>query len=144
MFAYIQGFFVQRFCFWIDRRLFSYFRFFMTPLISVPKNLRTKLGHEAADDLVTLLRDVQDESRGEAFQLLEDRFERRILESEGRVRQEMHGGFRQIQEQFLRMQQQFTDVHRQISSQTRWLVVLLMAATVLLPVAQKILDTYWP
>ena len=49
-------------------------------VISVPKTLREQLGDQATDALVDLLNQVLEDSRREAFAVVEEKFERRLSE----------------------------------------------------------------
>ena len=78
------------------------------------------------------------------------------------LRSEMHAGFAEVQKQFLDHQQQIGnlgkeiagvradltkeigEVHKAIVVQTRWLLTVLIAATVLIPVMQRVLAAVFP
>jgi len=49
-------------------------------VINVPRALREQLGEQATDDLVDLLNQVVEDSRREAFAVVEEKFERRLSE----------------------------------------------------------------
>jgi len=55
-------------------------------IISVPKPLRDKLGEEATESLIELLRENDEDQKNHLFDIVEERFERRLLESEARLR----------------------------------------------------------
>jgi len=59
------------------------------PLITVPKKLSEKLGEEASEALVELLRQLQDDTVVRAMDVLEERFARRLAEEIGKVYREM-------------------------------------------------------
>ena len=71
------------------------------------------------------------------------------------LRSEMHAGFLDVQKQLLDQQQQLTgmakeigsvraDLRKEITVQTRWLLTVLVAATVLIPVMQRVLGAVFP
>ena len=142
-------------------------------VISVPRELRETLGDAATDGLVDLLHRFGDEQRQDLIAVVEERFARRVAESRddlrGEVhagidslRSEMHAGFAEVQKQFLDHQQQIGnlgkeiagvradltkeigEVHKAIAVQTRWLLTVLIAATVLIPVMQRVLAAVFP
>ena len=66
------------------------------------------------------------------------------------LRGELHAGLVDVQKQFLEQQQQIAnvraelgkeigDVRKEITVQTRWLLTVLVAATILIPVMQRVL-----
>ena len=117
-------------------------------VISVPRELRETLGDAATDGLVDLLHRFGDEQR-------ED-----LIASWSRSAS--HAGFAEVQKQFLDHQQQIGnlgkeiagvradltkeigEVHKAIAVQTRWLLTVLIAATVLIPVMQRVLAAVFP
>jgi hypothetical protein len=71
------------------------------------------------------------------------------------LRSEMHAGFLDVQKQLLDQQQQLTgmakeigsvraDLRKEITVQTRWLLTVLVAATILIPVMQRVLGAVFP
>ncbi len=52
------------------------------PIIQVPEALREKLGDKASEGLVTLIKDAQEEQKSHLLELVEERFARRVLESQ--------------------------------------------------------------
>ena len=135
-------------------------------VISVPQELRLKLGDAATDSLVDLLNQFGGEQREDLIAVVEERFARRVAESRDALRSEMHAGldtlrsemhagFVDVQKQLLEQQQQIGsvradlvkeigEVHKQITVQTRWLLTVLVAATILIPVMQRVLTALFP
>ncbi|MDH4263330.1 MAG: hypothetical protein OEV78_09830 [Spirochaetia bacterium] len=116
-------------------------------IISVPKPLRDKLGEEATDSLIELLKENEEGQKNHLFDIVEERFERRLLESEARlrreiqgVRDEMHSGFLGIQKDFSEVQKQFSEVHKAIANQTKWILGAILAGAVIYPLAVKLVD----
>jgi hypothetical protein len=78
------------------------------------------------------------------------------------MRSEMHAGFMDVQKHFLAQQQQIGtlgkeigsvradlgkeigEVRKEITVQTRWLLTVLVAATILVPVMQRVLQALFP
>ena len=168
-------------------------------VISVPRELREKLGDPATDSLVDLLHQFGDEQRQDLITVVEERFARHVAESRDALRSEMHtghdalrsemhagfdalrsemhtgldtlrsemhAGFLDVQKQLLDQQQQLTgmakeigsvradlskeigsvraDLRKEITVQTRWLLTVLVAATILIPVMQRVLGAVFP
>ncbi len=146
-------------------------------VISVPQELRLKLGDAATDSLVDLLHQFGGEQREDLIAVVEERFARHVSESRDALRSEMHAGldalrsemhagFMDVQKQLLEHLQQIGsvradlgkeigslradlggeigEVHKQITVQTRWLLTVLVAATILIPVMQRVLTAVFP
>ena len=146
-------------------------------VISVPRELREKLGDPATDSLVDLLHQFGNEQRQDLIAVVEERFARHVAESRDTLRSEMHAGldalrsemhagFLDLQKQLLNQQQQLTsmtkeigsvradltkeigsvraDLRKEITVQTRWLLTVLVAATILIPVMQRLLGAVFP
>ena len=152
-------------------------------VISVPHELRARLGDAATDSLVDLLHQFGGEQREDLIAVVEERFARHVAETRDTLRgemhagldalrselhaaldalrAEMHAGFMDVQKQFLQQQQlignlradfskeignlradlgkEIGDVRKEITVQTRWLLTVLVAATILIPVMQRVL-----
>ena len=160
-------------------------------VISVPRELRERLGDPASDSLVDMLRQVGAEQREDVITMVEERFALRLAETRDELRSEMHAGFLNLQEQIggvraeiggIRadlqeqiggvraeigsvradlqeqignvraelhkeighVQEKIGEVHQKIAGQTRWLVTAILAATVLIPIMQKVLAALFP
>ena len=131
-------------------------------VISVPRELRERLGDPASDSLVDMLRQVGAEQREDVITMVEERFALRLAETRDELRSEMHAGFLNLQEQIGsvraeiggvraelhkeigHVQEKIGEVHQKIAGQTRWLVTAILAATVLIPIMQKVLATLFP
>ena len=135
-------------------------------VITVPRELRERLGDVASDSLVDMLRQVGAEQRDEVITMVEERFALRLAETRDELRSEMHTGFLHLQEQIGsvraelqeqigsvraelhkelgRVQEKIGEIHQKIAGQTRWLVTAILAATVLIPIMQKVLAELFP
>jgi regulator of replication initiation timing len=131
-------------------------------VISVPRELRERLGDPASDSLVEMLRQIGAEQRDDVITMVEERFALRLAETRDDLRSEMHAGFLNLQEQIgsvraeigsvraelhkeiSHVQEKIGEVHQKIAGQTRWLVTAILAATVLIPIMQKVLATLFP
>ena len=60
------------------------------PILSVEKPLRDKLGDEATDSLVNLINQAQNDQKKDILTFVEEKFERRLSEEIGSVRNEMY------------------------------------------------------
>jgi ABC-type phosphate transport system auxiliary subunit len=124
-------------------------------VISVPRELRERLGDPASDSLVEMLRQIGAEQRDDVITMVEERFALRLAETRDDLRSEMHAGFLNLQEQIgsvraelhkeiSHVQEKIGEVHQKIAGQTRWLVTAILAATVLIPIMQKVLAALFP
>ena len=146
-------------------------------VITVPRELRERLGDVASDSLVDMLRQVGAEQRDEVITMVEERFALRLAETRDELRSEMHTGFLHLQEQIGgvrvelqeqigsvraelqeqigsvraelhkelgRVQEKIGEIHQKIAGQTRWLVTAILAATVLIPIMQKVVAELFP
>ena len=96
------------------------------------------------------------------MQSVEDRFLRHVAESEGRLRSEMQAGFLDIQRQMgvLRtdVSKETTDIRKEIgeirkdigeirkdiTTQTRWILTVMVGAAVLIPTLQRVMAWLFP
>ena len=106
-------------------------------VVSVPRPLQDRLGDDATASLVEMLHQLeeeQEERRGVQkeylFQLLEERFLRHVAESEHRTRKELG--------------KEISDVRKEITTQTRWILAVIGAAAVLIPIMQRVMATLIP
>ena len=153
-------------------------------VISVPRELRERLGDAGSESLVELLRQVGGEQREDLITVVEERFARRVMEARDELRTEMHAGFMDLQQQIggvraelrsvqAELQEQIggvraelkeqigsvrAELHKEIGNvhqeiglvrkeitvQTRWLLTVMVAATVLIPVMQRLLTVLIP
>ena len=131
-------------------------------VISVPRELREKLGDAGSESLVDLLRQVGGEQREDLIVVVEERFARRVMEARDELRSEMHTGFLDLQQQIggVRAElhkkigavhekigdvhKEIGDVRKEITVQTRWLGTVIVAAMLLVPVMQKVLAALFP
>lgn len=105
------------------------------PIITVPKVLRTSLGEEGVEAPVNLINQAQVGGRRSMEEFVAERFERSLVEETGRLwiaiaelRAEMHAGFLGIQEQLKDVYREIANIHKSITSQTRWIVPVLIGA----------------
>ena len=168
-------------------------------VITVPSALREKLGDEASESLVELLQRFQAEQKNHLIETVEERFVRRVVESENRLRKElrdeMHTGFMDLQKQIgdvraeigsvraeiskeigsvraeiskeigsvraeiskeigsvhaeissvrAEISKEIADVRKEITVQTRWILAVLIAAAVLVPIIQRVMEALLP
>ena len=139
-------------------------------VVAVPRALREKLGDDASDSLVDLLQQFEAEQTDHLIEMVEERFVRRVVESENRLRnelrEEMHAGFMGLQKQIgdvraeigsvrtelhkeigsLRSElgKEIAEVRKEITVQTRWILAVLVAAAVLVPIIQRVMEALLP
>jgi len=58
-------------------------------VIAVPRPLREKLGEEGTDALVALINEAGESNKKSVIEIVEERFERRLGEEIGKVREEI-------------------------------------------------------
>ncbi len=59
------------------------------PVVTVGKALREKLGDEGVDSLIDLINQSQTDQKAEILEIVEEKFERRLSEEMGKLRQEI-------------------------------------------------------
>lgn len=94
----------------------------------VPEPLRERLGPDAVQALVDLLNQSSRETRDEVLTFAEQRFERRLAEEIGKLRDEMRAGFASIEARFGGLEGHSGSLEARVSdtfaAQTRWMVGL--------------------
>ena len=139
-------------------------------VMAVPRALREKLGDDASDSLVDLLQQFEAEQSDHLIKMVEERFVRRVVESENRLRnelrEEMHAGFMGLQKQIgdvraeigsvrtelhkeigsvrTELSKEIAEVRKEITVQTRWILAVLVAAAVLVPIIQRVMEALLP
>ena len=139
-------------------------------VMAVPRALREKLGDDASDSLVDLLQQFEAEQSDHLIEMIEERFVRRVVESENRLRnelrEEMHAGFMGLQKQIgdvraeigsvrtelhkeigsvrTELSKEIAEVRKEITVQTRWILAVLVAAAVLVPIIQRVMEALLP
>ncbi len=76
------------------------------PLIAVPKVLRDKLGEDATEAFVEVIKSIDLEARKDALVIAEERFEKKLTEMELRIEKR----FSEIEKRFSDMERRFTDI----------------------------------
>ena len=130
--------------------------------LTVPPALQDKLGDEASAALLDLLHEARNGQREMLLQSVEDRFLRHVAESEGRLRSEMQAGFLDLQRQggALRadvskeigdvrkevadVRKEVADVRKELTTQTRWILTVMVGAAVLIPTLQRVMAWLLP
>lgn len=75
-------------------------------VITIPKPLRDKLGDEAAESFVTLLKEIEFEGRKDALVIAEEKFERRLSEEITRLDSRIN---QRITEEVARLDKRITE-----------------------------------
>ncbi|MBF0458618.1 MAG: DUF1640 domain-containing protein [Nitrospirae bacterium] len=58
-------------------------------VIAIPRSIRERLGDEASEDFASLINDIDLGARKDAIAIAEEKFERRLVEENGKLRIEM-------------------------------------------------------
>ena len=124
-------------------------------VVSVPRPLQDRLGDDATASLVEMLRQLEDEQeeRREVqklhlFQLLEERFLRHVAESDHRTRKELGKEIsdvrKELGKEISEVRKEISEVRKEITTQTRWILAVMGAAAVLIPIMQRVMATLIP
>ena len=65
-------------------------------IINVPLNLREKLGNKAVEELVGLLNEVEEKSRDRSMEIVESKFEKRLVEESFSIKSELKEEIAQV------------------------------------------------
>ena len=142
-------------------------------VVSVPRPLRDQLGDAAADSLVDMLRHFEDDQeqrraiqKEHLLEVLDERFLRHLAETEERLHEEIGtlraevgkeigdvrkeiGALRaevgkEIGTLRTDLSNQIADVRKELNTQTRWILAVMVGATVLIPVMQRMMAALFP
>ena len=135
--------------------------------------LHDRLGGEASESLVEMLRQLAEdqeqrraEQREHLLEVLDERFLRRLAETEERLHteigavradlgkeiadtradlhQEIGAVRKEIADTRADLHREIGAVRKEITSQTKWILVVMVAATVLIPVWQRVMSALIP
>ena len=128
-------------------------------VVSVPRPLRNQLGDAAADSLVDMLRHFEDDQEQQRaiqkehlLEVLDERFLRHLAETEERLHEEIGTLRAEVGKEIgtLRAEvrtdlgNQIADVRKELNTQTRWILAVMVGATVLIPVMQRMMAALFP
>ena len=142
-------------------------------VVSVPRPLRDRLGDAAADSLVDMLRHFEDDQeqrraiqKQHLLEVLDERFLRHLAETEERLHEEIGalraevgkeigdvrtdlgkeiGALRaEVGKEIGAVRKDLGDVRKEITVQTRWILAVIVAATVMFPVMQRVMAALLP
>ena len=142
-------------------------------VVSVPRPLQDRLGDDATASLVEMLHQLEEdqEERREVqkehlFQILEERFLRHVAESDHRTRKELGEEISDVRKELGReisdvrielgrdisdvrkeisdVRKDLGDVRKEITTQTRWILAVMGAAAVLIPIMQRVMAIVVP
>ena len=135
-------------------------------VVSVPRPLRDQLGDAAADSLVDMLRHFEDDQEQQRaiqkehlLEVLDERFLRHLAETEERLHEEIGTLRAEVGKEIgtLRAEvgkeigtlrtdlgNQIADVRKELNTQTRWILAVMVGATVLIPVMQRMMAALFP
>jgi len=117
-------------------------------IINVPLNLRERLGDKGVKELVDLLNEVEEKSRDRSIEVVESRFEKRLIEESfsirselkeeiGQVRNELKEEIAQVRSEFKsEITQVRSDLENKINevklSLIKWMIGFFIGQTALL------------
>ena len=124
-------------------------------VVSVPRPLRDQLGDAAADSLVDMLRHFEDDQeqrraiqKEHLLEVLDERFLRHLAETEERLRDEIGTLRAEVGKEIgtlrIDLGNQIADVRKELNTQTRWILAVMVGATVLIPVMQRVMAALFP
>ena len=122
-------------------------------VVAVPRALREKLGDDASDSLVDLLQQFEAEQTDHLIEMVEERFVRSELGKEiGSLRTEFGKEIGSLRSELgkeigsLRTElgKEIAEVRKEITVQTRWILAVLVAAAVLVPIIQRVMEALLP
>ena len=122
-------------------------------VVAVPRALREKLGDDASDSLVDLLQQFEAEQTDHLIEMVEERFVRSELGKEiGSLRSELGKEIGSLRSELgkeigsLRTElgKEIAEVRKEITVQTRWILAVLVAAAVLVPIIQRVMEALLP
>ena len=124
-------------------------------VVSVPRPLRDRLGDAAADSLVDMLRHFEDDQeqrraiqKEHLLEVLDERFLRHLAETEERLHEEIGTLRAEVGKEIGTLRtdlgNQIADVRKELNTQTRWILAVMVGATVLIPVMQRMMAALFP
>ncbi len=120
-------------------------------VLSVPRPLQDRLGGDAAESLVEMLRQIEDDQeqrraiqKEHLFEVLDERFLRHLAETEERVHKQIADVRTELGKEIADVRKDLGDVRKEITVQTRWILAVIVAATVLFPVMQRVMAALLP
>ena len=127
-------------------------------VVSVPRPLRDQLGDAAADSLVDMLRHFEDDQEQQRaiqkehlLEVLDERFLRHLAETEERLHEEIGTLRAEVGKEIGTLRtlrtdlgNQIADVRKELNTQTRWILAVMVGATVLIPVMQRMMAALFP
>ena len=124
-------------------------------VVSVPRPLRDQLGDAAADSLVDMLRHFEDDQEQQRaiqkehlLEVLDERFLRHLAETEERLHDEIGTLRAEVGKEIGTLRtdlgNQIADVRKELNTQTRWILAVMVGATVLIPVMQRMMAALFP
>jgi len=128
-------------------------------VVLVPRPLQDRLGNDATTSLLEMVRQIEDEQeerrevqKEHLFQVLEERFLRHVAEAEHRTRKELGREIADVRKELGReiadvrkdLGKEIADVRKEITTQTRWILAVMGAAAVLIPIMQRVMSTLMP
>ena len=127
---------------------------FVSTLIKIPREVEKILGEKGSDEFFNFLTQVLENQKKDILETSDEKFNKSLLEFKAEVQKqfgEVQKQFGEVQKQFGEVRKEFGENHKEIaglhgliSSQTRWILSVVLAAVVLIPALQKIFEKIWP
>ena len=102
-------------------------------IINVPLNLREKLGNKAVEELVGLLNEVEEKSRDRSMEIVESKFEKRLVEESFSIKSELKEEITQVRNEFKEEIAQVRNELKEVKlSLIKWMIGFFIGQSALL------------
>ena len=123
----------------------------MVRIPKFPKKMEELLGSDGKDEFIDFLNDAFHHQEESILQIVSDRFDRRVTEESGKVNQSVSNLDNRVTEEIsgvklelagLRsdMYEMRSELKSEITMQTKWIVTILLAGSVIYPLVNKLVD----
>lgn len=104
-------------------------------IINVPLNLQEKLGNKAVEELVGLLNEVEEKSRDRSMEIVESKFEKRLVEESFSIKSELKEEITQVRDELKEEIAQVRDELKEVKlSLIKWIGFFIGQSALLLSV----------
>ena len=119
----------------------------MSVIQTVPKALEKALGREATEEFVGLLNQVSENIKTDVIETVSDKFHRHVTDEVTKVRLEIADvrlEVANLRNEMADLRSEFkadiSEIHKLLSAQTRWILVVVLAGAVIYPIVAKLID----
>ena len=130
----------------------------MAIILKIPREVEKVLGADASDKLHEFLNTLAEEQKKEVLELSDDKFGHRLSEIRVEIAEfkgDVQTKFSEVRTEFAVVRKEMAefkadlksdiaDIHKQIANQTKWILVAVLGAVVLLPSIERMLRWLWP